>query len=453
MRITIVGAGFVGLTTGVCFADKGHKIYCVDMDKDKIAKISSGVPPFFEKGMESLLKKHIHKDLTATTDLKEAIKNSDVTFITVGTPFDGKQIDLSYVKAAAREIGSALKEVKDYHLVVVKSTVTPGTTDEVVLPILEEASGKTAGKDFGVGMNPEFLREGEAVDDFLNPDRIVIGGMDAKSREILEGLYQGFKSIDVMRVDNKTAEMIKYTSNSLLATMISFSNEIANLCSVIEGVDVVDVLGGVHLDKRLSPIMPTGERVHPSFITYLESGCGFGGSCFPKDVKALVNFGENRGVRMEILEKVIAVNNNQPFRMIDLLTKHFPNIQGLKISVLGIAFKPGTDDIRESPSIPIINELSAKGAAIKVFDPIVQAESNETFKDLNNISQAETLEDALTDVDAVLLITRWKEFEEIPELLRRMKTHPLIIDGRRMLKKSEISKYMGIGLNQIYSSS
>ncbi len=448
MKIAITGAGFVGLTTGVCFADKGHQAICVDINEGKIAKINSAVPPFFEKGLEPLLKKHINKNFTATTNLKEAIKSSDITFITVGTPFDGKQIDLSYVKAVSREIGSALKEVDKYHLVVVKSTVVPGTTDDVVLPILEETSGKKAGVDFGVGMNPEFLREGEAVDDFSDPDRIVIGGMDDKSREVLESLYQGFGSVDILRVNNKTAEMIKYTSNSLLATMISFSNEIANLCSSIDGVDVVDVLGGVHLDKRLTPIMPNGERIRPSFVSYLESGCGFGGSCFPKDVKALVNFGEKRGVRMEILEKVVSVNVNQPFQMINLLAGHFPDFKNLKVSVLGIAFKPGTDDVRESPALPIVEELAAKGAAIKVFDPIVRAESESSLKELNNITQAETLEDALKDVDAVLLITRWQEFEKIPELLKKLKISPLVIDGRRMINKTAVPKYLGIGLSQ-----
>jgi len=433
------------LTTGLCFADKGHQVYCVDIDSEKISKINNGKPPFFEKGLEALLTKHVQKSFKATTDLQEAIKNSEVTLIAVGTPFDGKQIDLSYVKAVALEIGEILKEVKDYHLVVVKSTVVPGTTDNVVLPILEEASGKKAGKDFGVGMNPEFLREGEAVDDFSNPDRIVIGGMDKKSREILEKMYEGFGSVDVMRVKNKTAEMIKYASNSLLATMISFSNEIANLCSEIEGVDVVDVLGGVHLDKRLTPIMPNGERIRPSFISYLESGCGFGGSCFPKDVKALVNYGKTLGLPMAILEKVISVNTSQPFQMLNLLEKQYPDIKGLNVSVLGIAFKPGTDDVRESPAIPIIRELASKGANIKVFDPIVQIEESKIFGDLKNIEQVNTIEESIRDVEAVLLITRWKEFEEIPELLKKLGNNPLVIDGRRMLNKKEVPRYMGIG--------
>jgi len=433
------------LTTGLCFADKGHQVYCVDIDSEKISKINNGKPPFFEKGLEALLTKHVQKSFKATTDLQEAIKNSEVTLIAVGTPFDGKQIDLSYVKAVALEIGEILKEVKDYHLVVVKSTVVPGTTDNVVLPILEEASGKKAGKDFGVGMNPEFLREGEAVDDFSNPDRIVIGGMDKKSREILEKMYEGFGSVDVMRVKNKTAEMIKYASNSLLATMISFSNEIANLCSEIEGVDVVDVLGGVHLDKRLTPIMPNGERIRPSFISYLESGCGFGGSCFPKDVKALVNYGKTLGLPMAILEKVISVNTSQPFQMLNLLEKQYPDIKGLNVSVLGIAFKPGTDDVRESPAIPIIRELASKGANIKVFDPIVQIEESKIFGDLKNIEQVNTIEESIRDVEAVLLITRWKEFEEIPELLKKLGNNPLVIDGRRMLNKKEVPRYTGIG--------
>ncbi len=286
MRVSIIGTGYMGLVTGVCLAEKGHQVVCVDVDQEKVSKINQASPPIYEKGLEELLRKNINGNLQATTDIHKSIIETDISLITVGTPFDGGEIDLCYIKEASEQIGKALKGKSTYHLVVVKSTVVPGTTDEVVLPILEEVSGKKAGIDFGVGMNPEFLREGEAIRDFMLPDRIVLGGIDEKSIDVLEKLYSVFEGVDKLRTNNKTAEMIKYASNSVLATMISFSNEVGNLCAAIGGIDVVDVMRGVHLDKRLSPININGDRIVPAFITYLVAGCGFGGSCFPKDVKA-----------------------------------------------------------------------------------------------------------------------------------------------------------------------
>ena len=239
MRISIIGTGYVGLVSGICLAEKGNQVICVDVDQKKVDKINKSIPPIYEKNLEALLKKNINANFRATTDLYQSVLETDISLIAVGTPFDGAEIDLRYIKEASRQIGMSIKDKSSYHVVVVKSTVVPGTTDEVVLPILEEASGKKAGKDFGVGMNPEFLREGEAIEDFMFPDRIVLGGMNKKSIDVLEKMYSVFDNIDILKTNNKTAEMIKYTSNALLATMISFSNEIGNLCAAIGVTDVV----------------------------------------------------------------------------------------------------------------------------------------------------------------------------------------------------------------------
>ena len=303
MRISIIGTGYVGLVSGACFAEIGHDCVCVDLDPSKVERINRGETPIHENGLEPMLKRLVGKRLRATTDLRQAVLDSDITFIAVGTPFDGQRIDLTYIREAARQIGEALREKSSYHVVVVKSTVVPGTTDDVVRPVLEQASGKKAGADFGVGMNPEFLTEGVAVDDFMKPDRIVIGGIDERAIDALDRLYSVFRDVDVVRTDPGTAEMIKYTANSLLATLISFSNEIANLCAA-QKVDVADVMKGVHLDRRFSPILAGGERVTPGLIADPWPGAGFGGSCFPKDVRALIAHGTSGGANMQLLSSV-----------------------------------------------------------------------------------------------------------------------------------------------------
>lgn len=445
MRVSVVGTGYVGLVTGVCLAEKGHRVICVDVDQEKVDKINQAIPPIYEKGLEELLRKNININLRATTDLHKSVIDTDISLIAVGTPFDGSEIDLTYIKEASYQIGKALRDKSAYHVVVVKSTVVPGTTDNVVRPILEEASGKKAGVDFGVGMNPEFLREGEAIQDFLFPDRIVLGGIDDKSISALEEMYSVFEGVDKLRTNPKTAEMIKYTANSLLATMISFSNEMGNLCATLGGIDVVEVMRGVHLDKRLSPIMPNGDRILPSFTTYLEAGCGFGGSCFPKDVKALIAHGENVGSPMRLLNAVIQVNEQQPQQVLSLLKKHFPSLKGIRIAVLGLAFKPGTDDMRESPAIPIVKDLLAQEAEIKAYDPVAKHEAQKLFGN-HRIVYCDDLVQALQNVQAVVLLTRWEEFRRIPELLTHLDPQPLLIDGRRMLDKDSIARYDGIGL-------
>lgn len=445
MKISIIGTGYVGLVSGVCLAEKGHDVVCVDLDQAKVDRINAGHSPIHEKGLDDLLAKCCGVNFRATTDLRAAVLDSDISMIAVGTPFDGDEIDLQYIRAAARQIGAALKDKPSYHVVLVKSTVVPGTTNEVVLPMVEEGSGKQAGRDFGVGMNPEFLREGEAVQDFLHPDRIVLGGLDERTLDVLEDLYRPFANVDQLRTDPRTAEMIKYTANSLLATMISFSNEIGNLCAAIPNVDVTEVMRGVHLDKRLSPIRPDGERIKPVFTTYLEAGCGFGGSCFPKDVKALIAHGRKLGQDMRLLDSVVKVNLAQPDTILKLLGAHFEDLEGVRVTVLGVAFKPGTDDIRESPALPIIRDLLARKAKVMAFDPVARAEAEKHFGD-GALDYADSLEEAVDGAQAVLLLTRWPEFGGLPDVFSRMTVQPVLIDGRRVVSKDSVTRYEGIGI-------
>ncbi len=433
----------MGLVSGVCLAEMGHQVVCVDVDPLKVERINRGEPPIFEKGLEQLLKRNIGSRLNASTDLESAVLHSELSLIAVGTPFDGEEIDLKFIREVARQIGTILKGKHGYHVVVVKSTVVPGTTDSVVLPLLEETSGKKAGEAFGVGMNPEFLKEGEAVEDFMHPDRIVIGGIDERALSVMREIYSPFGGVDVVETDPRTAEMIKYTANSLLATLISFSNEIGNLCAKA-GVDVVDVMNGVHLDKRFSPLPPEGGRIRPAFLSYLAAGCGFGGSCFPKDVKALVAHGIKAGVPMNLLGAVIAVNEKQPSKMLDLLARHLPELTGRRVAVLGIAFKPGTDDIRESPALPVIRELLQAGADVSAFDPIAREEAEKVFG--HSVDFADELETAINGADAILIMTRWDDFRALPALLADLERPPVVVDGRRMLAKDCVPRYEGIGV-------
>ncbi len=445
MKVSIIGTGYVGIVTGVCFAEKGHQITCVDVDQAKVDSINNGVSPIYERGLGDLLKKHVGGRLRASTDLSGAVQQTDLSLIAVGTPFEGREIDLTYIKAVSKEIGHALRKKSDYHVVIVKSTVVPGTTDEVVCPIIEEASGKRAGVDFGVGMNPEFLTEGEAVNDFLFPDRIVLGGMDQATIDQQAMLYEGFPEVEVLRTNNKSAEMIKYTSNALLATLISFSNEIANLCAAVKDVDIVDVMRGVHTSRYLSVDLPEGKRVQPPIVSFLAAGCGFGGSCFPKDVKALAAHGERLHASMHLLDAVLKVNEQQPQKIIQLLKRHFASLKGVRISILGLAFRPDTNDMRDSPAIPIVRSLLREGAVITGYDPVATDEASKLFSS-QELELSGSLFDALAKADAVVLVTRWDEFRNVPDLLRGRTPQPLFVDGRRLLDKSTIARYEGIGL-------
>jgi UDPglucose 6-dehydrogenase len=447
LQVAVIGTGYVGLVSGACLADKGHQVTCVDLDAAKVAKINRAEPPIHEDGLGDLLQRNVPHRLRATTDLRRAVLDADLSIIAVGTPYDGAQIDLSFIRQAAAEIGAALREKTDYHVVIVKSTVVPGTTDGIVREALEQSSGKQAGRDFGIGMSPEFLREGSAVADFLNPDRIVIGGRDERTMDRMAELFAPFGDIDLVRTSNKTAEMIKYASNSLLATLISFSNEIGNLCAAVGELDAAEVMRGVHLDRRFSPLLADGTRVVPGFNSYVEAGCGFGGSCFPKDVRSLIAHGVEAGVPMQILHAVVAVNERQPQQILRLLEKHFPDLGGRRIAVLGLAFKPGTADMRESPAIPVITALRSGGATVLGYDPVAQQEAA-SILGTDHIVYCQSLEDAVQTADAIIVITAWEEFRQLPALIAGRDPQPLVVDGRRMLDKRQFARYEGIGLGE-----
>jgi UDPglucose 6-dehydrogenase len=442
VRISILGVGYVGLVTGACFADVGHVVTCVDVDPNRVAAINRGECPIFEKGLPELLARTVGRTLTATLNAADAILNSDITFIAVGTPFDGERIDLKQIHGAARIIGRALRDKSDYHVVVVKSTVVPGTTDGVVRPILEQESGKRAGADFGLGMNPEFLTEGEAVDDFMRPDRIVCGGLDARTQDVLAAAYDRFDA-PVIRTNNATAELIKYASNALLATLISFSNELANLATALGGIDAAEVMQGLHSSRYLSTPLEDGRIVVPPIVSFLLGGCGFGGSCLPKDVSALAAHGQAAGVPMRMMRAVLDVNANQHQKMIELTRKHLPSLRDRAVTVLGITFRPDTNDTRESPAIPIVKTLLAEGAHVTVYDPAAAAEAVALFG--TAVSVAPALDAAIADAEAILIVTKWKEFLRLPDLLATLGRNPVVIDGRRMLQPSAVQRYEGIG--------
>jgi UDPglucose 6-dehydrogenase/GDP-mannose 6-dehydrogenase len=440
MKLSIIGSGYVGLVTGVCLCEKGHEVTLVDIDRAKVDAINAGVPPIHEEGLDALLKKHAGKSLRATLDLEKAVLQSELTMLAAPTPFDGQTIDLSFIRQISEQVGKALAKKTSYHVIVVKSTVVPGTTGGVVKKILESASGKKCGEHFGVGMNPEFLSEGVAIRDFMFPDRIVLGGTDDRTVDTMARLYEAFKDVPILRTNCATAEMIKYASNSLQATMISFSNEIANLCEKLGGIDVVDVLHGVHLMKELSP----GGKKAP-ITSFLGAGCGFGGSCFPKDVKAIVAHGQAKGVSMPLLQGVLDINRDQPFKMIEMLVEQIGSLRDRKIAVLGLAFKPGTDDMRESPSIPVVKELVKLGAKVSAYDPIAVDAAKRVFGDLP-VAYATSMDAAIREAEAILLITRWEEFRALPEKIAKIPEKPLLIDGRRLIDRHSVARYLGIGL-------
>lgn len=424
MKISVIGSGYAGLVNAVGFAHIGNQVTCVDIDQTKIDNINNGISPIFEEDLENMLKDAIEKgNIKATTDIRTAIQETDITFIAVGTPsnIDGS-IDLKYIKAVANEIGDILKQKKEYHLVIVKSTVVPGTTEDIVGATIEKVSGKKRGTDFGLAMSPEFLREGKAMEDYLKPDRVVIGAYDKKSSDILHNLNSPLTK-NIIITDIKTAEMIKYTSNAFLATKISFTNEIGNICKKLD-IDVYDVMKGVGTDFRISPY-------------FLNAGCGFGGSCFPKDVKALIAKSKELGYTPKLLDTVITVNKNQPKLMIAMAKKHIKDLKNKKITILGLAFKPGTDDIREAPSTTIIEELLRQGAKITVYDPKAMKHIKIIFND--KISYAKTRDDAIQASETIMLVTEWDEFKD-----EQIYNEKLIIDGRKTLNKRTKENYEGI---------
>lgn len=442
MKVSIVGTGYVGLVTGACLAEKGHTVICVDVDPEKVTALNRGRSPFFEPGLEELLAVHAGRGLRATADLAAAVRDTDLTMIAVGTPFHGDAIDLTAVLGAAEQIGRALHEKNAYHVVVVKSTVVPGTTEREVLPVLEAASGKQAGSGFGLGMNPEFLSEGEAVSDFLRPDRIVLGGIDERSIAVLEDLYAPFPpEVPRLSANPRTAEMIKYSSNALLAALISFTNELANVGAGLGGIDTVEVMRGVHLSQYFSG--QTAEGL-PRITSFLKAGCGFGGSCLPKDVRALIAHARNAGSDTPLLEAVMRINDSQPARVVDLLRKHWPDLTGRKVTVLGLAFKPDTSDVRESPAFPIIRLLLEAGAQVTAHDPVANHEARKVLGEAP-VDYRDDMAQAVSDAEAVVVVTSWSQFAGLPHLLRGRQPEVLAVDCRRFFPKDAFARYEGIG--------
>jgi UDPglucose 6-dehydrogenase len=444
VRTSIVGAGYVGLVTGACLAEAGHEVVVADVEASKVDAVNAGTSPIHEPGLGKLLARHVGRRLRATTDVREAVASSDLTLVAVGTPSSAHGIDLTSVVSASRAIGEAVAAKDGYHAVVVKSTVIPGTTDGIVTSTLEGASGRRAGEGLGVGMNPEFLTEGSAVADFMAPDRLVLGANDDRTHAALSDLYASVDAaVPRLLTSTRTAEMIKYASNALLATMISFTNEIANLSAEIGGVDVVDVMDGVHASDYLSPMGPGGARVRAPIASFLEAGCGFGGSCLPKDLRALIAEGERHGAATPVLRAVLETNESRPDEMLRLLESGDGDVRGRRVTVLGVAFKPDTDDVRESPAIPIVRRLVDRGAIVTLHDPVV----TEVPEPLANhgVDLESDLSQALDRADVVLLVTRWDEYLELASLLRERDPQPLVVDGRRVLDPNAFPRYAGIG--------
>jgi len=445
VNITIIGTGYVGLVSGVCLAAKNHRVTCVDNNLNIVNKLNRGIPTIHEKGLHDLLNKAIKSNLFyATNNLTNGLNSADTIIVAVGTPSHNGIIDLSYILDVSKAIGQFIKTSQKKISVIIKSTVIPGTTDTQIKNAIEEASGKKLG-DFGLGMNPEFLREGNAIDDFMYPDRIIFGYQDLYTLEILEKIYSPWKCEKVC-VNTRTAEMIKYTNNTLLATQISTINEIANLASKLGGIDMLEVFDGVSLDKRWNPIV-NNIRSNPKILTYLIPGCGFGGSCFPKDLQALRSQGEQNGLPMEILNAILSVNNKQPYQISKIIEEKIGNLLNKRILVLGLAFKADTDDVRESPSLKIIPDLLSKNAIVTAHDPI----AIENFKlAIGNISSKiifkNEWESCISDADVIIISTSWNDYKNICNYDLERK---IIFDARRLLSHKNLKGgiYLSIGYN------
>jgi UDPglucose 6-dehydrogenase len=413
MDISVVGSGYVGLVTGVGFAQKGHRVVCIDSDLEKVHLVNQGSSPFYDDGLGDALAacSKRRNGLRASCDYHE-IMNSSTTFVCVGTPTNShKQPDLSFLEDSVKSIGHVLRAKEGYQLVAVRSTVLPGTTEKVVVPLLEEYSGKKAGVHFGVVSNPEFLQEGSALTDFLTPNRIIIGQYDEQSGDVIEELYRDF-AVPVLRTDIRTAEMIKLASNAFLATKISFINEIGNTCKQL-GIDVYEVAQGMSYDHRIGP-------------HFLRAGIGFGGSCLPKDVEALIFGSQELGIEADLMTAVSKVNITQSRRILDMIYGLLGGLEGKRIAVLGLAFKPGVDDIRHSPAVGVVRSLLDSKAHVVAYDPMAMQNAGVILDGL--VQYGSSAAEAVEDADCVLILTEWEEFKD--EALYREK---IVIDGRRAL--------------------
>ncbi|MFC1729230.1 UDP-glucose dehydrogenase family protein [candidate division KSB1 bacterium] len=423
MKITVVGAGYVGLVAGTCLSDLGNDVYCVDKDEKKISMLKKGVIPIYEPGLKDLLDINCEQGrLHFTTDLKKGVHHADAIFIAVGTPPGANhEADLSMVMGVARSIGESLNS----DIVIVdKSTVPVGTARKIRQTVIEHMKG-----DYSVEVvsNPEFLREGSAVKDFVSPDRIIIGTDSQRAQKIMEKIYHGSvrSGNPLLITDLESAELIKYASNAFLATKISFVNEMARLCEKV-GADVKKVALGMGLDKRIGP-------------RFLQAGVGYGGSCFPKDVKALIQTGIEHNADFKILPAVDRVNDEQRYLMIEKLREVYPDLKDKKIAIWGLAFKPRTDDIRDAPSVDIVERLIKEGAVVSAFDPVAQNNFKTIFPDIHYGTEPYSV---LKDCDALLLLTEWNVFRDLDfERIRSLMKKPVLIDGRNIYERNEMEQF------------
>lgn len=434
MNIAIVGTGYVGLVSGACFAEMGITVYCVDINQQKIESLKEGIIPIYEPNLDSLVRRNVDAGrLRFTTNLCEVLGDVSTIFTAVGTPPDEDgSADLSYVLDVARTVG---QNMTDYKLIVTKSTVPVGTAEKVRATIAEELKRRGAEIDFDVASNPEFLKEGNAIDDFMKPDRVVVGVDSEKAKELMTQLYKPMllNNFRVIFMDIPSAEMTKYAANAMLATRISFMNDIANLCEKV-GADVSMVRHGIGADTRI------GNK-------FLYPGCGYGGSCFPKDVKALITTARQNGYKMEVLEAVERVNEKQKNILFEKLLAYYNgNLAGRKIALWGLAFKPGTDDMREAPALVLIDSLLQAGCKVVAYDPIAMEEAYRRLSD--KIVYAKDVYETVLDADAILHVTEWKEFR-MPnwEVIRRAMRTPVLIDGRNVFDAKDLQgfTYIHIG--------
>lgn len=425
MKIAIIGTGYVGLVTGTCFADMGISVTCVDVDADKINRLKRGEIPIYEPGLEDMVtRNHNSGRLDFTTDLSEVIDDVEVIFSAVGTPPDEDgSADLGYVLDVARQIGSLMEK---YVLVVTKSTVPVGTAVKVREAILEEQRRRGVKIDFDVASNPEFLKEGAAIKDFMSPDRVVVGVDSPRARKIMQKLYRPFllSSDRMLFTDIPSAEMIKYAANAMLATRISFMNDIANLCDMV-GANVNMVRKGIGADHRIG-------------TKFLYPGCGYGGSCFPKDVKAIIRTAAQHGYDMRVLRAVEEVNESQKSLLFKKLLKHYGgSVEGKAVTLWGLAFKPETDDMREAPALVLIDLLLRHGATVRVYDPIAMQECRRRISD--TVTYCPNMYEAALDSDALMLVTEWKEFR-VPSwnVIHKSMRTPVVFDGRNIYDRTEL---------------
>ncbi len=438
MKVAIVGSGYVGLVTGTCFAEVGIEVMCVDVDKRKIENLKNGIIPIYEPGLEDMVHRNMKKGrLKFTTDISEALEDCEVLFTAVGTPPDKDgSADLQYVLSVARDCG---RNMKDYILIVTKSTVPVGTAQKVRLALQDELDKRGVSIPFDVASNPEFLKEGAAIDDFLKPDRIVVGLDSPKAEELMKSLYKPFtlNGHPIIFMDITSAEMTKYAANAMLATKISFMNDVANLCEIV-GADINMVRKGIGTDTRIG-----NKFIYP--------GIGYGGSCFPKDVKALIHTAEDYDYDLRVLKAVEAVNQDQKSVLYNKIMKYFNgDIKDKTIAIWGLSFKPQTDDMREAPSLVIIKKLLEQGAKVKAYDPVAMNEAKHTLGD--SITYSEDQYEALIDADCLLLVTEWPEFK-FPNfnIIRKLLNRQVIFDGRNIYEVSEMKNkgfdYFCIGID------